>query len=110
MNALSEMNVCRWRRRIRQMTYDDLLVCGDYSLEYLCPLYGYPYYRLSRCGLLVGIVDVWSKAHLAEIHHQLAVLLHELGLQAEAAQVVVFGAQTPPDANKHRLPHLLIIG
>ena len=105
-----DFSTSKLRRAIRQMVYDDLLIYGDYGLEYLCPLIGFPYYRLSRCGLLVGIVDVRATHRLPEIHHLLAIYLRELGWIAEQTQCFVFGAQTPLEANKHRIPHLFRVG
>ncbi|GAB4521131.1 MAG: hypothetical protein OHK0046_32150 [Anaerolineae bacterium] len=97
---------CALLRRIRQMTYDDVLCWRDYRLEYLRPVQGYPYYKLTRCGALVGIVDIRTPRRLHETQCVLAAQLAALGFRAAETCLIIHGATTPLDANKHRITHL----
>lgn len=93
-------------RLIHRMCLDDALVRRGWRLEYVQLEYGLPHYRLLKGGELVGVQDVRSPRVLPRIHRQLAAYLAGIGFTPERARLVVFGAQTPLDADKWRVPHL----
>jgi len=93
-------------RAIRRLAYDDALVRRGWRLEYVRLSYGLSHFRLYRGSRLVGIVDVRSRSVLPRVHHNLAAYLAGLGFTARNTRLVTFGAKTPLDAKKHRMPKL----
>ncbi|MFN8452465.1 MAG: hypothetical protein U0521_28640 [Anaerolineae bacterium] len=86
---------------------------SELRLEYLQPavdpvtlLGGFDYYKLITPARRY-VVHIRSSRLLPERQRQIAERLLEMGARPEALRLIEFGATTPPDARRWRLPHLL---
>lgn len=108
---LHSLQVIRLYRLIRRIRYDDALLWRlhqhIYRLEYLHPLRGYPYYKLIDGVTPVGVVSIHTPGKLAALQQALAQELPRFGCSADHAQLIIFGALTPLEASKRRIPPLL---
>jgi hypothetical protein len=101
-------------RLIRRMCYGDaLLLAAGMRLEYIQPAFnpqtglgGFDYYKLITLRRSY-IVHIRGHLVLPKRQRQIAECLVQLGVRPETARLVEWGARTPPEAPRWRLPHLL---
>ena len=98
-------------RMIGRMCLDDAIVRRNWRLERLQLEYGREHYRLywrsKGQEVVVGVVDILSRQDRARVERLIAMYLAAVGFAPRNARLVVFGAKTPLDAEKHYLPRLV---
>lgn len=100
-------------RLVGRMCLDDALVRRNWRLERLQLAHGREHYRLywrSRgVETLVGVIDILSRHDRPRVERQVAMYLAAVGFAPRNARLVVFGAKTALDAEKHYLPRLCAV-
>lgn len=92
---------------VARMRWDDVLVFNsNWRLKFLYLESGWPHFRLSYRGRVVGIVDVRGESERARVNRMLAVYMVCLGVTPERCHVIRSGARTPTNATKKGLPRL----
>jgi hypothetical protein len=112
--GLFDMNTRALLRLIERMVLDDALVKRNYRVERLKLTEGREHLRViarqNKQEWLVGLVDIATERDRASVYHDLALWLSQMGFRPENTRLVLFGAKTPLDAPKQRLPRLFITG
>lgn len=98
---------------LRDMLYDDLLLCGHWSLELLYLDTGKPHFRLYRGEHVYGVADIHaptgdigSSRKTPQTRRYLAAYLVACGWTAEEVLHVDGGAMTPMNANTDHMYRL----
>jgi len=107
---------------IQQMGYDDVLLCGDWRLEFLWLEAGYPHYRLywyfDKCRYSFGIADVRMRGKTADLsrarqlaycQRYLAAYCVALGFRAHSVKFKKAAAVTKLDADTSRQERLFTV-
>lgn len=98
---------------LQSMLYDDLLLCGHWSLELLYLDTGKPHFRLYRGEQIYGVADIYapggdigSSRKTPHTRRYLAAYLVACGWHASSVLTVENGALTPMTANTDHMYRL----